>query len=572
MMDLKDSLPAVIGNPLTSRPFHYNLLRDAHIRLVHLNVGTGNDALSIQVQENVELETAPVYEALSYTWGDSNKECSISCGSDSIEITANLAAALLQLRSPDKPRALWIDQICINQDDNDERGKQVALMRKIYSEAENVVIWLGEEGPDDYMAFQFVPDLLSRLPNLSAIHGEVKRRGIIFRFRCPFLRSPGWNALSRIFSRPYFRRSWIVQEVALARHAVVHCGPHVIDWDLLAAAGSYQMGQLPSNPEDAHDAIAAIMELHRNVHGRSINIVDTLFMSYRFNCTDPRDKVFAMLGLTEALVLQPSYYARVEDVYLTTTQYLILEFGNLDILCCVFHPKTIATLPSWVPDWQAQPAVKRKLGKSTVRAPDVPCQQVSYSDNDRALIVEGWCLASIATVANVFTPDDIDSVNQWHEWWEFFEKNIHPEGKFPSKQYMRTLLAGESLPGITSDEELHSAYSAWQVCSRLGGCTPPMSLADENEKSNEFGCAVTETCFGRRLFATAQHNLGLAPSEARAGDVVCFLGNSSTPFILRPRGSYFEFVGESYVHGFVERGYPLPRLIRNEDKQEFVIR
>ena len=102
MIDFQDSQPAIVGNSLTTRPFHYGVLRDAHIRLVHLNVGTRNDALSIQVQENVELETAPVYEALSYTWGDSRKECSISCGSESIEITANLAAALLQLRSPDK--------------------------------------------------------------------------------------------------------------------------------------------------------------------------------------------------------------------------------------------------------------------------------------------------------------------------------------------------------------------------------------------------------------------------------------------------------------------------------------
>ena len=83
---------------------------------------------------------------------------------------------------------------------------------------------------------------------------------------------------------------------------------------------------------------------------------------------------------------------------------------------------------------------------------------------------------------------------------------------------------------------------------------------------------MTKTCVGRRLFATAQHNLGLAPSEARAGDVVCFLGNSSTPFVLRPRGSYFEFVGESYVHGFVERGYPLTQLTRMEDRREFDIR
>lgn len=154
MRDLKQSLPAIAGVTPSTRPFKYSLLRDAHIRLIHLNVGARNDGLSIQIQENVYLETAPVYEALSYTWGESRKERSISCGSENIAITANLASALVQLRNTDQSRTLWIDQICINQIDVHERNQQVALMHKIYSKAENVVIWLGEEGPDDGMEWR----------------------------------------------------------------------------------------------------------------------------------------------------------------------------------------------------------------------------------------------------------------------------------------------------------------------------------------------------------------------------------------------------------------------------------
>ncbi len=221
VVELGKSLPANVEIPLTTRPFCYSRLRDAHIRLMHLDVGARNDGLSIQIQENVYLETASVYEALSYTWGTSKQERSISCGSESIAITANVAIALAQLRKPDKPRTLWVDQICINQDDVDERNKQVALMGRIYSKARNVIIWLGEEEPDDELAFKFVPIFLSYLPPLSAGHG-VTRRGLVARQAMPIVGSPGWIALSRIFSRPYFRRSWIIQEVALARHAVVH--------------------------------------------------------------------------------------------------------------------------------------------------------------------------------------------------------------------------------------------------------------------------------------------------------------------------------------------------------------
>lgn len=570
MLDPKKSLPVDAGIILTTRPFCYSPLGDHHIRLVHLDAGAVNDSLSIQIQENVHLDTAPAYEALSYTWGDTKKERSISCGSESIAITANLATALVQLRKLDKPRMLWIDQVCINQDDVDERSKQVALMGRIYSKAAIVVIWLGEEEPSDKMAFEFVPILLSYLPSVSDGHG-VMRRGLVARQAIPIVGSPGWIALSRVFSRPYFRRSWIIQEVALARHAVVHCGPHVMDWDLLAAASSYQMGQLASDAENAHDAVAAITELKSNDHGRDNNLVDALFMSYRFNCTDPRDKVFAMFGLAQASFLQPDYNLSVEDVYRRTTQSLVLALGNLDILCCVSHPKRGATLPSWVPDWQAQMAVKRKFGKARLREPDAPPHQVSYSDNNRTLKVDGWCVGTVAKVADVLTRNESGLDIGWNE---FVEETIHSGGRSYTEIYWRTLLAGESLPGTTSDEELRSAYEAWKNLhnrSLGGGYKPLTSLPDENEKGSEFDRAMTETCIGRRLFTTAQHNLGLGPSEARVGDAVCLLGNNSTPFVLRSKESHFELIGESYVHDFVEQGRPLPQLTRKGDKRHFII-
>lgn len=571
ILNNRQSLPASVETPLTTRPFCYSLLRDAHIRLIHLRGCARNDGLSLQIQENVYLETAPVYEALSYTWGDSKKECSISCGSENIEVTANLAAALVQLRKPDTPRTLWIDQICINQDDVDERNEQVTLMGRIYSKAESVVIWLGEEETGDHMAFEFVPILLSYLPPLSADPG-VTRQGLVARQAIPIVGSPGWIALSRIFSRQYFRRSWIIQEAALARHAVVYCGPYVIDWDLLAAASSYQMGQLASDAENAHDAVAAIIELNHNDHGRGNNLVDALFMSYRFNCTDPRDKVYAMLGLAQALFLQPDYNSSVEDVYLRTTQSLVLALGNLDILCCVSHPKRIVTLPSWVPDWQAQVAVKRKLAKSRVREPDAPHYQATFYDNTRTLKVDGWCVDTVAKVADVLTLNEsILDIG----WKSFVEETVRSGGRSCTEIYWRTLLAGESLPGTTSDEELRSAFEAWNNLHNrrfAGEYKPLTNLPDENEKGSEFDRAMTETCIGRRLFTTAQRNLGLGPSEARVGDVLCFLGNTSTPFVLRPKESYFELVGESYVHELVEQGHPLPQLTKKESRREFTIR
>ena len=568
--DPRQSLPANFEISLSTQPFRYSKLGDAHIRLIHLNPGLKNDGLSIQIHENVSLENAPVYEALSYAWGESRKTGSISCGSESIAVTQNLATALAQVRNSNKIRTLWIDQICINQDNVDESNKQVALMGRIYSKAENVVVWLGEGDLDDGMAFDFAPRLLSYLPPLSAGHG-VARQGLVARHALPFILSRGWIALSRIFSRPYFRRSWIIQEVALARRAAVHCGPYVIDWDVLATASNYQMAQAPNaeNAHDAHDAVAAITELKRHDHGQGNDLVDALFMSYYFNCTDPRDKVFAMLGLAQTPGLKPDYKLSVGDVYLRTTQFLVLAHGNLDILCCVSHPKIIATLPSWVPDWQAQVAVKRKLGRSRAKEPDKPRHQVSYSENNRTLTVDGWCVDTVATVADVFAGNE-----SMFGWNKFVEKSSHSGTRSHTEIYCQTLLAGEGLPGTPFDEI--SAYEAWKNLGnrslKNGSYEPLTDLSDENEKGVEFSFAMTEACAGRRLFTTTRDSLGLGPSEAWVGDAICFLGDTPTPFALRPRESYFELVGECYVGDLVEQGHPLPQLTRTEDKRDFTIR
>jgi hypothetical protein len=85
-----------------------------------------------------------LYEALSYTWGGSDKRCSISIGRQNLPVTENLYKALLHLQDRSLERILWIDALCIDQENLEERGQQVQLMSKIYSKAARVLIWLGE--------------------------------------------------------------------------------------------------------------------------------------------------------------------------------------------------------------------------------------------------------------------------------------------------------------------------------------------------------------------------------------------------------------------------------------------
>ena len=99
--------------------------------------------------QTVSLNDEPDYEALSYVWGLEQHRLYIELNLTQTSVTRNLHAALNRLRHPDEPRRLWVDAICINQADNEERGQQVALMGEIYSKTTRGIIFLGEEVKDD---------------------------------------------------------------------------------------------------------------------------------------------------------------------------------------------------------------------------------------------------------------------------------------------------------------------------------------------------------------------------------------------------------------------------------------
>lgn len=111
-------------------------------------------------------EEVPLFEALSYTWGSAEnlRNIFIGClGLCTLPMTPNLAEAPTYLRYEDRPRNLWIDAICVNQQDLKERGLQVRIMADIYSKATRVVAWLGPEFTDSSMAINCINEINSHV-------------------------------------------------------------------------------------------------------------------------------------------------------------------------------------------------------------------------------------------------------------------------------------------------------------------------------------------------------------------------------------------------------------------------
>ncbi|KAF7899412.1 hypothetical protein EAE99_012333 [Botrytis elliptica] len=165
----------------------------------------------------VSLESNPDFEALSYVWGSTTPAKTINLGDRLVAIGPNLDNALRNLRLLAAPRILWVDALCINQDDLDERASQVALMRRVYSNATTVLIWLGPEAEGSEQAMR-------------SVERFDKAYWQTYDFQAQFM---------EILFRPWFTRIWTVQEFVMAKHSVVDgrmknplfgCGNVWVEW------------------------------------------------------------------------------------------------------------------------------------------------------------------------------------------------------------------------------------------------------------------------------------------------------------------------------------------------------
>lgn len=139
----------------------------------------------------------------------------------SVKVITNLHAALRDIRSETSNKTLWVDAICINQDDILERNSQVMKMRDIYQKASRVAIWLGSESTNSPKALKFVAEFGYRLDHTNST-ADVEKL-IQNTFKLPRYEK-SWAALSNVVTRPWWTRSWTFQKIMVASNAVVYCG------------------------------------------------------------------------------------------------------------------------------------------------------------------------------------------------------------------------------------------------------------------------------------------------------------------------------------------------------------
>jgi hypothetical protein len=191
----------------------YRPLLSGEIRLIHVLPGLDSDPMKIELLSNISLASAPSYTALSYTWGEPSSTDIILVDGSPLSVTKNLATGLWQLRqrvTDHQKFKLWVDAICINQQDAMEKNTQIPLMRRIYEKAKAVMVWLGPHENESRKAMEILSRVAQRGDRTTITEetlewfAEDKNYTLIMQ---------AWLASAFLFCRPWFSRMWVIQEV-----------------------------------------------------------------------------------------------------------------------------------------------------------------------------------------------------------------------------------------------------------------------------------------------------------------------------------------------------------------------
>ncbi|KAH8158992.1 hypothetical protein CIB48_g9250 [Xylaria polymorpha] len=394
-------------------------------RLMCLSPGSSAQTLECTLRI-IDVAKSPLrYEALSYVWGTEKAEQPIKCYGCDIPITNNLRHALLALRHPTLIRPLWVDAICINQQDKEERARQVAYMKLVYQYAGRVIVWLGPENPVTIRGLararelcEYRSILLATFPegdrptaSLAPTNMQVDRmmlEGLIAETGSAETSAQSVDDLVRLFQTTYFERVWCIQEVVASKECICKSGDVEFNFfDILSLSGLIAElvgSQQPYSPLRFWNQIYQQRNRQWNPHALKVeasvgSMLQVLMNMRNFQATDPRDRLFAIFGISDeglrpvlanmdAIVsgnntrllstmqrafvwlgrradslgiqrrernpaMTPNYTKPVMEVYRDFTRFMIRKSPRvLDVLSHVQHtlnPSRTTAWPSWVP-------------------------------------------------------------------------------------------------------------------------------------------------------------------------------------------------------------------------------
>ncbi|KAK4229320.1 heterokaryon incompatibility protein-domain-containing protein [Podospora fimiseda] len=505
----------------------------------------------------LEDEFCDKYTALSYVWGDASQTSIIYIDEKEVVITASLSLALRDLRDARRTLSVWADAVCINQQSIPERSSQVTMMASIYSRAEHTVIYLSSKPTREETDFLELATYRSQnLDHISAVSSAARK--------------------SHMLEKPWFHRTWTFQELIVSRDPWVQMGRKRAKWaDFLFLSlwnGKHQQPNALSPDQ------LKLVEMDNARGGAKRRLLDLLQSRRGMDVTDPRDVVFAHLGIAAPEDWKPffqvDYSKTLGEVYTAVARYIASTYSlsnksqsryyggsnwgvnGFEILLDNLDDRALASrrqgLPSWAPDWSLPRRPKTwRHGSHGIRNWMFPRGLPVMPEDVSIMISVGFGFGTIEKLG-----PEVPLLKERFEGGDGQRETPFQTEYIKALEDLHEGIYQLGIGALRSDHDvlkpLRHFQAQYQVselqmfineCSRWLLLHPPVLKRPERGIIREQPSQLNLP--GCRLAVTSTGRLGSAPVESRVGDVIAVLVPFCDPVVLRaapgaPRGSKLE--------------------------------
>lgn len=604
----------------TTCSYEYRSLNPHQIRLLRLEE-SDNLELSIEV---VDLDSNPQYVALSYAWEGQIPRHTITCGRSSYILVTDSVLSMLKFwhatRDEHGAPPIWIDAVCINQSDTGEKSIQVQLMSRIYSQARQVWISLGD---GNELLEQVVEHAAAIRDLIHVIHVMVQTRT---PFDLSLIPGPQWVGLGDLFMAPWFNRVWTMQEAILASDLRLRVGTKSCDFGIISEVAEaaiklhfveilYPHGRTQEGePKTMHFNAAfrlAMMIRHAKLWPDIVTGYDDpeffwiwLRISRWKLCSDPRDRIFGLLGIVPAEIrrrVTVDYMLSFEQVSEHFARACIEVFGPGTILCHCNATDTVPGCPSWVPNLAANMTLQwfeNNPAFCASRSSNI-CHRLLEDDDGHRLVLHGyivdevksvgpscmpwataidpewesntreirdsdpdWAFENLEALFQITMPKETsDAILAFEEECLALARSAYADEEAALKAHFATLTAEMPnnhpgmMPWTIQDYHYWKKHCLYQVPCKADVLEYWRRGGDRTAIINVMCVAemVEQNLRHRAYFSTARGRVGLGSKLVRKGDLVCVFKGFRTPFLLRRAAAEgrYKLMDEAYVHGIM---------------------
>ncbi|KAK4666343.1 hypothetical protein QC763_404730 [Podospora pseudopauciseta] len=497
-------------------------------------------------------------------------------------VTQNLEIALRHLRDTEEWISMWIDAICIDQQNVAERSHQVAFMGEIYRKAAKTYVWVGPFADDSDEAMEWV-DLIGGSINVDWGDEMMKTTDLLEKTKyapmadasVPYEFEWPWPLLNlcHFTNREYFTRLWVRQEVKLSQNKVLVCGFKQLDWHFFATFARW-MAVKPYTCVDEYGVWSQEMEKKYKAGSELVSnicakLYDGAFLSFdrlrfdnsKLNWKDPRDAIYANLGLLppeyRQLGIKPDYDKNPAAIFTDFAVRVATKLRSLGFLeSCDRSAIELDSLPSWVPDWSSPmrmaadseniwsasawiSAQVEYVGDGVLTANGVPISEVQRIDrweDERSYDGQPYMVFDCIRSWCKHVPDNYDE----QEWF------LPGTGLTWLEAWCRLFLYGNLSEVFEAGQEtmvhrpdlfsLQEAKELMLIIWRARSFHEIWCLYDPTwQRMERFLSKIGDRMKGRSVFRTVDRDIGVASSSVKAGDLVCVLLGCQVPVVLTPK-------------------------------------